>query len=137
MVVGSLVLLGLGAWGARSRSPQVQLLSWWLVLPLATAWLFSLRKPSYVDRYFEPGLVAVALLAAVGLATLPRQWRGAVTALAVLGVLFGSARLFVDPAFAKEDWRGVAQLIEAENLPIGIPDPESPLALTPYLSPPA
>lgn len=137
MVVGSLVLLGLLAWGARSRSPQVQLLLWWLVLPLATAWLFSLRKPSYVDRYFEPGLVAVALLAAVGLAILPRQWRGAVTAVVVLGVLLGSTRLFVDPAFAKEDWRGAARLIEAENLPIGVPDPESPLALTPYLSPQA
>jgi uncharacterized membrane protein len=135
VVVGSLVLLGLLAWGARSRSSQAQLLSWWLVLPLATAWLFSLRKPSYVDRYFEPAILSVALLVAIGILSLPGWARRVSVMLTVGGLLFASARLSVDPKFAKEDWRGGAQMIAAKGLPVSVPDPESPLALSPYISP--
>jgi hypothetical protein len=130
-----LILLAVLVWGARSGSNPVQLLLWWLCLPLATAWLFSLRRPSYVDRYFEPAIISVALLAAVGLATLPRWGKRIGIVLAVGGMLLASARLSVDPKFAKEDWRGGAQLIQVLGLRVGISDLESPLALSPYVSP--
>ena len=68
-------VIGLMAWGLRSRPKVAPLLLWWLLAPLALAWLFSWRKPVYVDRYFEPGLLAAALLVAGGVAALPRWGR--------------------------------------------------------------
>jgi mannosyltransferase len=132
---GVVVVLGLMAWGIWSRPAVAPLLLWWLLAPVVLAWLFSLRKPSYVDRYFEPGLLAAALLVAGGVAALPRWGRVLATVGVLGGLLWGAARLSTDPFFAKEDWRAAAQVIRTQGLPVGVADPETPLALTPYLSP--
>nr|MBI2904111.1 glycosyltransferase family 39 protein [Chloroflexota bacterium] len=135
MIAGVLVLLALMALGARTHRTARALLLWWLILPLLAAWLFSLRRPAYVDRYFLPGLLTVALLLAAGLLRLPRLWRVAGTALTLAGLLIASTRLYTDPQFAKEDWRGAAAAIQADGLKVGVPDVESALGLTPYIAP--
>lgn len=136
MAVGLILLAALIAWGARSRSSAAQLLLWWLCLPLFTGWIFSFRLPAYVDRFFEPAILSVAILSAAGSIGLPRRWREVSIAFVLVGLLAGSIRLFVDPTYAKEDWRGAARTIEAEALTVGLPDAESLLGLTPYISSP-
>ena len=135
MIIGIILIVALMITGARSTSSVTPLLLWYLILPIVTAWLFSLRKPSYVDRYFEPTILPVMLLTAMGLMKLPRAWGRYVIALIIIGMLFSSSRIYFDPEFAKEDWRGAAKKIESLQLPVSVPDPESPLALSPYISP--
>lgn len=48
----------------------------------------------------------MALLLAAGLLRLPCPWLAVGTALTMAGMLIASARLYTDPQFAKEDWRG-------------------------------
>jgi 4-amino-4-deoxy-L-arabinose transferase-like glycosyltransferase len=133
-IAGLALIIGLIVWAIRSKPAAAPLLLWWLVAPLALTWLFSLRKASYVDRYFEPGLLAAALLVAGGLAALPRWGRAVATAGMLAGLLWGSARLYTDPLFAKEDWRTAAQVIDVRGWPVAVADPETPLALTPYVA---
>jgi hypothetical protein len=101
------------------------------------AWLFSLRLPSYVDRYFEPGLLAVALFAGAGAISLRRYWRAAAMAAIGAVLLLSAARLYGDPIFAKQDWRGAARVLETDpawkDLPIGFMDPQPLLSLSPYM----
>jgi mannosyltransferase len=139
MGVGVVGLVGLMIFGVRRYwpAPAAQLLLAWLLLPPLTAWLFSLRLPSYVDRYFEPSLLAVALFLAAGVVGLPRFWRP--VALTVVGavLVLSTVRLYSDPIFAKQDWRGVARALETDpawkDLPIGFTDPQPLLSLSPYM----
>jgi 4-amino-4-deoxy-L-arabinose transferase-like glycosyltransferase len=135
-VAGVLIMIGLMILGARSRSQEAQLLLWWLVLPMATAWLFSLRLPAYIDRFFEPGLLSVALLAARGLLGLPKPLSRFVFFLVIVVMLNFSIGMYDNPRFEKEDWRGATQSLVEEGLTVGIPDAESVLGITPYLSSP-
>lgn len=139
MAVGTLIVIGLMGWGAYSRwrteGCSVRLLLWWLVLPLAAGWLFSLRLPAYIDRFFEPAILTVALLMSAGIAALPGLWRTMAAGLTLLGLVAGAARLFVDPMFSKENWRAAAQTLRAEDATVGLMDAESLLGLTPYASP--
>ncbi len=135
MIVGLTATLLLMIIGIRSSSSATPLLLCYLILPIATAWLFSLRKPSYVDRYFEPAILPMMIFVAVGLLKLPRAWGRYVIAFVIIGVLFSTSRIYFDPLFAKEDWRGAAKKIEALQLPVAVSEPESPLALSPYISP--
>jgi hypothetical protein len=135
MIIGLSAILLLMLIGVRSSSSATPLLLCYLILPIATAWLFSLRKPSYVDRYFESAILPVIIFVSIGLMKLPSSWRGYAIAIVIVGVLFSTSRIYFDPIFAKEDWRGAAKKIESLKLPVGIADPESPLALSPYLSP--
>lgn len=139
VAAGVIVVTGGIGWGAykrwRSEGRSVQLLLWWLALPLTTGWLFSLRLPVYIDRFFEPAILTVALLLAAGVSALPGQWRRTTAVLMMIGLLAGSARLFVDPVYSKEDWRGAAQMLRAEGVTVGLIDAESLLGLTPYMPP--
>jgi mannosyltransferase len=139
MGVGAVGLVALMVLGVRRYWPSraAQLLLWWLVLPPATAWLFSLRLPSYVDRYFEPSLIAVALFVAAGVVSLPRYWRPVVLTVIGAVLVVSTARLYSDPVFAKQDWRGAARVLETDpalqGLPLGFTDPQPLLSLSPYM----
>jgi hypothetical protein len=109
-------LLGWGVWRGRCAERARLLLVLALALPPLVTFLLSLRRPTYVDRFFVGSLLAFLLLAA-GLARLPRSARcvaGAV--LCGLG-LWGVARFHTDPAFTKEDWRRAAAYVEAHEMP--------------------
>jgi len=137
MMIGVIWLIALMSWGARTFSVAAQFLSWWLILPIATAWAFSFRLPAYMDRFFEPALLSVALLLAVGLLALPSSRLRILTiALTLIAISFASTRLFFDSTFTKEDWRGVTQAARARNLPVAVLDSETMLGMTPYLPSP-
>ena len=119
VVAGLLVwsgLLALGLWRGRASKEARTLLILALALPPVGTFVLSLRRPTYVDRFFIGSLPAFLLLAAAGLACLPRWTRWAAgLALVVLG-LWGTARFHNDPLFTKEDWRGAAAYIEAREM---------------------
>lgn len=109
-------LLALGMWRGRTSQETRMLLILALVLPPLGTFLLSLRRPTYVDRFFIGSLSIFLLLTAAGLACLPRWTRWAAgLALVVLG-LWGTLRFHNDPLFAKEDWRGAAAHIEAREM---------------------
>jgi mannosyltransferase len=118
VVAGLLIWGGLsawGAWGGRSRRRGRALLWLALALPPLVTFLLSLRRPTYVDRFFIGSLSAFLLLAAAGLARLPRP-AGWTMGLALAGLsLWGVVRFRADPLFVKEDWRGAAAYIEAQE----------------------
>ncbi|MBI3244769.1 MAG: glycosyltransferase family 39 protein [Chloroflexi bacterium] len=135
-VVGVAIVIILLVLGTRTGTREAQLLLWWLALPITTAWLFSLRLPAYIDRFFEPALLSVALLSSAALANFQRGLRLAVILLVTSYLLLGSIRLYTEPVFAKEDWRGATQVLYSENLTVGLPDGESLLGITPYVTTP-
>jgi len=122
--VTPLIVAGLLVWGgllvigvrrAQVRAMARLLLALVLAVPLLLTFLFSLRRPTYVDRFFIGSLPTFLLLAAAGLARLPRSARWT-TGLALAGLsLWGVARFRTDPLFVKEDWRGAAAHIEAHE----------------------
>lgn len=110
-----MALLTLGVW----RGPGSQRVRWLLLLSLAlpplVTFLLSLRRPAYVDRFFIAAVPPFVLLAAAGLARLPRPMPLVVgLALAGLG-LWGMVRFHSDPVFVKEDWRAAAAYVEARE----------------------
>jgi mannosyltransferase len=108
-------LLVLGMWrGSVTKEVRLVLLLALALPPLATL-LLSLRRPTYVDRFFIGSLPAFVALAAVGMARLPRPAHCVVgLALAGLGI-WGVARFHLDAVFAKEDWRAAARYVEARE----------------------
>jgi len=107
-------LLVLGAWrgeGAR------RLLVLSLALPPLATFFLSLRRPTYVDRFFIGSLPAFLLLAAAGLVRLPRLGRWALGLALACMSLWGVMRFrfLEDPLYAKEDWRGAAAYIEVHG----------------------
>lgn len=137
MRIGVIVLIALMIMGARTFSVAAQLLMWWLVLPILTAWAFSIRLPAYIDRFFESALLSVALLLASGLMAVPSsRLRTLMIVLTLLAMSFASTRLFSDSTFTKEDWRGVTRMILARDLPVAVTNSETMLGMTPYLPSP-
>lgn len=118
VVAGSVIwvaLAALGLCGVRDRRQAGLLLGLTMMLPPVATFLLSFRRPTYVDRFFIGGLPAFVLLAAAGLALLPRlAGRTAALFLAGLG-LWGAVRLGADPFFAKEGWRDAAVWIETRE----------------------
>lgn len=118
VVAGMLVwggLLALGIWCGPGRGEARTLLALTLALPPLVTFLLSLRRPTYVDRFFIASLPSFLLLAAAGLACLPRPARWAV-GLALIGLsLWGVVRLHSEPLFVKEDWRGATAYVEAHE----------------------
>jgi len=118
------VVAGLGVWsvllilgmrrGSVEKDAKLVLLLALALPPLATL-LLSLRRPTYVERFFIGILPAFVALAAVGMARLPRPAHFVIgLTLAGLGI-WGVARFHLDPVFAKEDWRAAARSIEARE----------------------
>lgn len=121
-ICGAMVLLAT-VWMVRTHQSYWGLLLLWLLLPIALTFLMSLRLPMYVDRYLMPTLPVFILLVVGGLEALPQ--RGCASTLVVLLTvsIVGVVRIYTDPAYTKEDWRGVAQYIEQHEQPgdVGIP----------------
>jgi len=115
VVAGVLIwsgLLVMGAWRGSGRRGARLMLALSLALPPLVTFLLSLRRPTYVDRFFIGGLPAFLLLAGAGLALLPRLTRWA-AALALIGLsVWGIVRFQSDPFFAREGWRDAAAWVE-------------------------
>jgi mannosyltransferase len=108
-------LLVLGMWRGLAVEDVKLFLLLSLALPPLVTLLLSLRRPTYVDRFFIGSLPAFVGLAAVGLARLPRPAICMIgLALSSLGI-WGVARFHLDPMFAKEDWRAAAGYVEASE----------------------
>lgn len=103
----------LGAVALR-RSEHRILAGSWLVVPLALTTAAELVRPVYYPRYVLPGLLALAVLAALGAAGLPR-WRTAVC-LALVGVSGLAAAAGVDRG-PRERAPEVVALLAAQQRP--------------------
>lgn len=119
-VMGLAVLHGLILLRGMLSSGRVRrILALWLFLPLLVNFVVSLRQPLYVDRYFIASLPAYILFLVAGVMGWRSRWARVMAALTVVGVMvWGTVRIVGnDPYFAKEDWRGVVQTIDAELQP--------------------
>lgn len=144
LVVCLLVLIGGSRALWRTQPKALQLLLLWLLLPMTTAWFISFgRQPVYVDRYWYPQLIALVILLACGLIELQARsarWSQIVFASSAFVLLAGmaasSVRLHLAPQYAKEDWRGAANFLQAAypNTPLFAQDNETALCLLPYRS---
>jgi len=94
--------------------------------PNAAAWLYSLLKtPVYLERYLivvQPAYLLAVSLGVLALAKLPRRRAGyAASATALLALLGINGWVlhqhYTNPAYAKENWRGVIQTIENFSQP--------------------
>ena len=101
---------GLFPWSEERRR-----LVWWLALPIGFVFLLSLRRPYYADRYLLTTLPAYLLLLALGItARRAAIWRLLTASVVLAAMGWGTLRLYTDPHFVKEDWRGVTAAIETE-----------------------
>lgn len=107
----SMLALGLASL-LRQKPAWGLLLVLWLALPLTATYLMSLRLPMYVDRYLMPTFPAFMLIVTAGLVALGRRWDVRVLVILVAASVLGTIRIYYDPAYDKEDWRGAAQYIE-------------------------
>jgi mannosyltransferase len=115
VVAGVLVwsgLLVLGVGGGRGGGEARLLLALALSLPPLVTFLLSMRRPTYVDRFFIGCLSPFLLLAGGGLARLPRAARWAAGLILVGICAWGIVRFHTDSLFAKEGWREAAAHIE-------------------------
>jgi len=84
----------------------------WLLVPIAFTWLFSLRLPLYVDRFLIICLPPLLLL--ISTMSLSSSWMARGTmALLIMVSAVTSARLWIGPQFAKEDWRTAAAYVQS------------------------
>jgi hypothetical protein len=126
------VWLGMAALFERRRRRAVLLLLW-LVLPVALTFLMALRQPMYVDRYLMPAFPAFVLLAAGGLLELGETRVALGLAVMLVVSALATARIYSDPVYDKEDWRGVADHIEEHEEPGDLMMPLLYQSLTPLL----
>lgn len=133
LIVLCLAAGGLGALLIRySRQKRARrtllLLASWLVIPLVALLLVSFGRPKYHPRYMMISAPAYILaLAALPAWLFDGNWQlrrivGATLGLGLLSVLiavnlFADYNLYTNPAFTKDDWRSVAQLLEREREP--------------------
>lgn len=116
-LVGGAVAAGLSAAAKSSAlrpppSTHYAYLLIWLLFPIGFTWLMSLRLPLYVDRFFIICLPPLLLLSST--LSLSSSWkaRGTMTLLIMVSAI-ASARLWVDPQLAKEDWRIAASYVQS------------------------
>jgi hypothetical protein len=109
-------MIGVAVVFLRSLFPwneERRLLVWWLALPIGFLFLLSLRRPYYVDRYLMVSLPAYLLLLSFGITVWHRgAFQLAAAAVVLTAMIWGTTRLYTDPLFLKEDWRGVATAVE-------------------------
>jgi len=133
LAVLALVVVGIGV--ARAGRWRGLILGW-LLLPILTAWILSVRIQIYVDRYFAYSQFPLIILIAVGVMTLkPAVVRVTAVSLLIGLMLVNTARLYIDPVYFKEDWRGAAAILNTQVQPgdrIGVQDTESIVGLRYY-----
>lgn len=109
----------------RARRTLLLLVSW-LVIPLIALLLVSFGRPKYHPRYMMIGAPAYVLaLTALPAWLFDGKWQirrivGTTLGLGLLSALvavnlFADYNLYTNPAFTKDDWRSVAQLLEREH----------------------
>jgi mannosyltransferase len=140
-------LLAIAVLGGEGRSRARLALGLGILLPVASVWVVSQRRPVYVDRYFIVLLpfAAWGVAAGAGVAwkaltarlPVPRQTAIAVTTTAVLLVvgMVAGWQVHTDPKYAKEDWRGLAAALASRAGPdptLWLSDPQSVLPLRYY-----
>lgn len=115
LIAGIVWVIGiaLSLWPAHRRAwAASQFPGWtltWVIAPLVVIFLFSLRRPLYVDRYFIILLPPLILLTAAGLSTMQPRWRWAATLIALASALTSY------PSYAKEDWRAVTGFLREQQ----------------------
>jgi hypothetical protein len=83
----------------------------WLIAPLLAIFLFSFRRPLYVDRYFIVLLPPLILLVVMGISALPKYWRTSLTLALLAGELITSLMIITSNTYTKEDWRAAADFL--------------------------
>lgn len=122
------VALWRGDDAARGRW-RTALLSAYLLTPLALMYLASLSRPMYNPKFILLATPALHVLQAAGVAAVARHraqsvalpWqrvaKGALALLLVVGIVAASGyalrRLYFDPRYARDDYRGIVRYIEA------------------------
>jgi len=115
-------------WNQRSGSegdpPQIPplpyaklFLALWLILPIVFVFLIShLLVPIYIDRFLLVALPPYLILVAYGLLSIKNTIgrRGLILAL-TLAISLSLSRIYFDPIYAKEDWRGLAGYIQQKS----------------------
>lgn len=92
-------------------------LALWFILPVAFVFVVSyLLVPIYIDRFLLVALPPYLILLAYGLLRIRNiiVRRGLILAL-TLALSFGLGRIYFDPIYAKEDWRGLAGYIQQKS----------------------
>ncbi len=118
--LGAIFFSALAFLGARSRwrlDLATSLVVLWALLPLVLTFLFSLRRPVYVDRFLIVSLPAFVLLVAKGLDSLKRPASLASGTAVLLLSIYGIATFAFGAEQQKEDWRAAG-----EHLTIALKD---------------
>ena len=126
------ILMALGAvWGgiapSASRRDRLALLAW-LVTPLLSIWLISLRQPLFTDRYLIWSAPAFYLLIALGIASLRRlghRGREVIIALASAFLIFNGVNLWQQATTPiKSDFRAAAAYVANYDSSEEMPNPQ-------------
>lgn len=111
LVLALAVLAAVAAGVVRARGPARTVALCWVGLPLAAVTAGELVRPVYVDRYLLPTLIGLAVLAALGVATLAGRWRTvALAGLLVPSLVVTAGNVTRGP---REDVRGAVALVAA------------------------
>ncbi|MGI8984833.1 MAG: glycosyltransferase family 39 protein, partial [Acidimicrobiales bacterium] len=107
------VAVAAGAVRGRGRARIVALC--WVALPVAAVTAGQLVRPLFVARYLLPAVIGLALLAALGVASVPGRWRTA----ALAGLLAPSLVVTAGNITRglREDVRGAVALVAADHRP--------------------
>ena len=101
----------------RRRVPwptwRYQFLLLWLLFPLAFTFVVSIVRPMFVARYFVFCLPALIILAAAGLARIPRTWLLAPALVLFLGLSLKGTLSYYDHDFdlERDDWRAASYYV--------------------------
>jgi hypothetical protein len=85
---------------------------------VVSVWIISQRRAFYADRYLSftiPALLLLLALGAVRIKSLP--WRGLLIAGLIVASGYGLLNTRFDPAFFKDDWRGVTTFLTQNQQP--------------------
>jgi mannosyltransferase len=105
---------------------SLQLLLFWLIVPMLLTWLISLDLPIpqkrsvYMDRYLLTSLPAFVILVAQGLVLLAdrsERLAAAAGASLVVPAVLALVHLYYDPLYAREDWRSAMSYLDEERQP--------------------
>ena len=136
VIVIAVVVAVVAVLGIRSRLRWRSLLLAWLLVPPLSAWVLSLRVPSYLDRYFAFSQFPWLIIVALGLTTLRSRRVAWIAGGLIAGLMLtNTLRLHLDPAYAKEDWRDAAAILNTQVQAgdrIGVQDAETSVGLRYY-----
>ena len=114
LLVATVLAVGAAFVPRRSGDGQARVVAvLWVGLPVGAVTAAQALRPVYVDRYLLPAVIALALLAAVGVTRLPRP----AATLAALGLLITSVAVTVPNAGRgpREDIRGALAAVAAAH----------------------